>query len=113
MAEPEPREMTTQEVRRDFINKIKDSIDKWEKSEVNTRAKLEGVVRDILDTLDRGSGKVPGFNLVPVSDSTDRDFFRECGENWLPVTEGVQIMNNIAGLLVLTFNDNGASEEKP
>jgi len=87
----EPREYTTDEVREKLIKHFWGILEYWEKESrtQDTRGKMEGFLHSMLATLDGCSIGVPGFQLIPCVDPSDKEFHIKFGENWYNDTEDI------------------------
>lgn len=92
-----PRAKTVNEIRKDVLNHVYDTIDNWEHVDATVRQKLEGVAFSILSMLDGESGCLPQFLVALDPTSTDQKYYKLRGENWYPSNEGVEVKGNIAG----------------
>ncbi len=94
----EPRELTTDEVRENFLNQVVTVINYWATvgSEEDIRGRLSGLAHSILVILDGGSG-LPGFIVAPSPHPASKSFFQKEGENWYPENHQSTVAGDIAG----------------
>ena len=93
----EPREYTTEEVRKKVINHIWMMIDYWEHDSraPTTRRKLSGLAHSICAMLDGCSGGIPAFVVAPIPHPSDKEFHKDEGENWFPENDTSNIKCDI------------------
>jgi hypothetical protein len=79
------RELTEAEVRRAFLDYIRDCVDYWDRQVVrdSCREKMDGLVHSILTLLDGGT-ELPGFTVSPRSHPGVRAFCIAEGEDYYP-----------------------------
>ncbi len=93
-----PRELTTEEVRNQFLSHVRFMIDYWERETraTTSKQKLEGLAHSILVTLDGGSG-LPAFIVAPNPHPDDQQFRIEEGEDWFPENHTLKVKADISG----------------
>lgn len=79
-----PREYTIEEVRALFLQHATSMVEYWDKQNMGSREKLEGLTHSLFVALDGGSSGLPGFTVTPSPHPTDKEYFQEKGENWFP-----------------------------
>jgi hypothetical protein len=90
---PQPREMTQDEAREEFVSYARQMVDYWLGTPPSTipttdlagsvRWRVEGAVFSVLNALD-GTTYLPPFEVVPVVGDDAIAFAQEQGENWFP-----------------------------
>ena len=91
------REYTTEEIREQFINHVRDLIDYWDKTDRETsKEKLEGLAFSLLATIDGSSVDLPAFILATAPHECDKQYHINNNENYYPEN---QSDSNIAGFL--------------
>jgi hypothetical protein len=91
-----PRAYTTDEVRRMFVQNIKNRVNYWADSKGNTeKEKLSGLAFSILVMLDGGSD-LPQFHVVAAPHPDDKNYDIENGDNYF---ENVEDGEGIEGCL--------------
>jgi hypothetical protein len=103
----EPREHTTDEVRKIFTDHVDTMIRYWATlrpdetlsggSDIEWR--LEGLTHSIFAALDGCSMACPGFIVAPMPHASDQAYHEENGENWFPYNDADAIKGDIAGSL--------------
>jgi len=94
------RELTTDEVRAEFLKHVQAIIRNWETvklAENSVRARLEGLAFSLLVLLDGGSVGLPAFIVAPCPHPADREFHQEEGTNWWPENDWEAAKANISG----------------
>lgn len=99
-----PREYTTDEVRKQFLELVWTYIGYWGRLPGKTpRERLEGLAFSMLVILDGGSA-LPGFIVVPCPHPDDKEFHKDEDENWFPENYESPVNCNIAGSLHELFH---------
>lgn len=94
------KEKTTEEVRENFLNHLKELVDYWDSIDTkNTKEKLSGLVFSILSTLDGCSSVLPGFIVAPFPHKDDKEFNIQEGNDYYPENNYNSIKCDIAGSL--------------
>jgi hypothetical protein len=85
-----PRPYTEEEIRQKFLDHIWTVIDYWDTvpQRQTTREKISGAVFSILAMMDGDSPELPGFLIVPHPHISDKEYYKENGENWYPSVPG-------------------------
>lgn len=91
------REKTKDEVKREFILSIRQSVKIWSKADMPCEQKLEGLAHSILATLDGVSNDVCGFIVAPSPHKDDAYYNIENGENYYPQNHYSDVECDIAG----------------
>jgi len=101
----EPRELTGDEVRDIFLDRVWEMVDYWnEESRVtNPRDKLSGLAFSILAMLDGSNIGIPAFRICPDPHPDDKEYRREQGENWFPDNADVELKGEITTLPLHEF----------
>jgi hypothetical protein len=103
----EVREFTEDEVRKNFINSVRDLVDYWNNvNEKDGKKKLSGLAFSILTLLDGGHGDMPAFIVAPYPHIDDMRFNIEEGENYYPDNNDSYVKCDIAGSLHEVLYDN-------
>jgi hypothetical protein len=91
----EPRAYTDEEVREQFLEKVYDIKEFWEKEtkQKSTKDKLEGCIFSILALLDGSSINFPAVALIASPHSDDEEYHKKLGENW--IEDGTLIGDNV------------------
>lgn len=87
-----PRAKTDEEVREEFLNKVKGLAKYW--SQVEGRSdleKCEGVAFSILNIFDGTSGDLPAMDIVLSPHESDKEYCIDNKENWY---EPGMVINN-------------------
>jgi hypothetical protein len=94
---PKPREKTTEEIRKEFLCYIKNSVDYWDQiPNLTPKAKLDGVAHSILTMLDGMSNSICGFELIPSTHKDDKAYHKAEGTNWYPQNnKAIDIRENV------------------
>jgi hypothetical protein len=81
-----PRVLTQQEVRDQFLTHVAVMIDYWERipNGGSLQERLEGLVHSLLVALDGNSTALPAFVVAPAPHSSDRQYCIANGENFYP-----------------------------
>lgn len=103
----QPREYTTDEVRKIFTDHVNTMISAWAGADAaqNTTGlgdvpwRLEGLAHSIFAALDGCSLACPGFIVAPFPDESDAEDHRKHGENWFPYNDASGVSADIAGSL--------------
>lgn len=92
------REMTDDEVRKKFLDSVRGIAKYWasESRAQTVQERCDGVAFSILVLLDGGHGMMPGFTVAASPHEDDREYRRELGEDWFPVSD---CEHDIAGSL--------------
>ena len=94
-----PRELTTDEVRMEFLAHIRHMTEYWHELPNKTNLeRMEGLAFSILTCLD-GETHLPGFIVAPEPHESDRGFHYDRGENWFPENTETQVNCDIGGSL--------------
>lgn len=98
------KELTPDEVRKRFLEHVAGMVAYWageDTSNIPThyscRQRLEGLVHSILAAIDGCAINLPGFALVPLPHSSDKQFHQDEGEDWFPESDEPE--NDIGGSL--------------
>ena len=96
----DPREMTEEEVRQEFLEYIAVMVNYWDHTAParTQRERLSGLVHSLLVMLDGGTD-LPKFIVVPDPHPDDREFHRGEGDNWWPENLETGVRCDIAGSL--------------
>lgn len=115
----EPRELTDDEVREQFLRHVWTMIGYWASEPwsnvpegYSNRQRLEGLAHSILTTIDGSSAGIPAFALAPSPHPEDKEFHRSEGENWWP-TAGRSVPHDIGGGLHEHFYNFDPKRAKP
>lgn len=110
------REYTTQEILEKFSNRTRNLIKYWATLDINPEYiqpgeteihyRLEGLAHSIMAGIDGCAIDIPGFMLIPVGTTEDRDFHISEEENYYPITDHVDSTYDIAGGLRYNIYDN-------
>ena len=92
-----PREYTTDEVREQFLDYVRDTIQYWVKHPSNVQDRVSGAVFSVLAAIDGSAGSLPGFVLAPSPHPDDKAYNQKNGDNWYPDAPTVNC--DIAGSL--------------
>lgn len=94
------RELTEDEVRKQFLKLVWDYIEYWDKLPDKTcRERLEGLAFGMLVILDGESAELPGFVVAPDPHPDDKEYHKERGENWFPENHESDTNCDIGGCL--------------
>lgn len=89
------REYTKEELRKKFLDHIRNVTRYWASNHINPDATIQdrcdGVAFSILSTLDGSSLVLPSFDIVARPHTEDMDYCIEEGENWI---QDGQIIND-------------------
>ena len=101
-----PRELTTDEARKLFLDQVRRYVDYWEKESRAplVREKLEGLAFGILVILDGGSGGLPSFAVIPTPHESDKAYCESIGANWFRPAPA-ELTGDIGGGLHEHFHD--------
>lgn len=92
-----PREYTTNEVRKQFLELVWTCVDYWGRLPGKTpRERLEGLAFSMLVILD-GATDLPGFIVAPCPHPDDKEFHKDEDENWFPENHESSVNCDIAG----------------
>lgn len=89
----EPRELTRDEVKQQFIEHARHLVDYWSTidlqrgpltPEQNIRERVEGAMFSLLAAIDGCAGGLPAFMLVPMPHPSDKEYYQKEGSNWYP-----------------------------
>lgn len=85
MGDCDPREMTKDEMLRDFMQHILFTARYWANlpGDKSIQERCNSVALSILSALD-GCNELPVYSLVPSPHPTDKDFRKNEGINWYP-----------------------------
>ena len=97
------REKTVDEMREEFLSRVRILIDYWAEvggpdSPKTTKDRLAGLAFSMLVTLDGGAADLPGYLIIPNSSEEDKAWYQEQGENYYPVPPD-NIEGDIGGYL--------------
>lgn len=108
--EPEPKELDQEEMQRRFLDHLREVAHYWADLDVLrsgydpetegctfARYQLEGFVHSLLVMFDGGSMGLPAFHIVPSPHGTDKDHYRDQGQNWWPDAELPSGMKTVEG----------------
>lgn len=88
----EPRAKTAEEVRKEFLDYIRELVNYWEKSDgLIARGKLNGLAFSILNIFDGTTTKFPAMNISLVSNDDEVALHKSEGTNWY---EDGMVINN-------------------
>lgn len=94
------KELTTDEIRKRFLEHIHEIIDYWQKQPNTSEAeKVSGVAFSILVMLDGGSMNLPEFIIAPNPHPDDKKYFIKNGVDYFPENHKSKINSNIGGYL--------------
>lgn len=101
------REMTTEEVRDQFLNHLRCMINYWAtipaeqnvSNQDDSLWRVSGVVFSVLVALDGSAVSLPGFIVAPDPHPDDKKYHIENQENWWPENLADNIKADIAGNL--------------
>lgn len=84
-----PRAFSPQEVQQQLLKHFCTLIEYWNSEnnsnvppEYSSRQRMEGLVHSILVTLDGGSAVLPAFDIIPLPQPEDKQYYLERGQNW-------------------------------
>jgi hypothetical protein len=92
----EPRAYTDEEVRQQFLEKIYEIKEFWQKESVtkdNLKDRMEGCIFSILALLDGSAIEFPAVSLIASPHSDDEEYHKSQGENW--IEDGTLIGGNV------------------
>ncbi|RJQ27093.1 hypothetical protein C4577_02105 [Candidatus Parcubacteria bacterium] len=83
------RELTEQECRDLFLEKVRSYVEYWENESrtPDLRGKLEGLAFSMMAIIDGCADGLPGFSLTPCPHPQDKEFHQEHNENWWPESD--------------------------
>lgn len=84
----EPREMTAEECRDEFLRRIWLDVQYWDRMHregtSTVAGSLSGLAFSLLVQLDGFAGGTPGFHVVPDPHPDDKEWDAERGKDWWP-----------------------------
>jgi len=81
----EARELTTEEVRKRFLENVVQSVRYWQgQTDQSVEARIEGVAFSILVALDGEAGDLPKFAVMPEPHPSEMDRDIANGDNYFP-----------------------------
>ena len=100
-------EYTTDEVRDNFMEHIRELIHYWSTIELPAtlhdddliKRRVSGVVHSLLVTLDGGSAALPGFIVAPCPHEDDRQYHIDEDEDYYPENHNSIVNADISGYL--------------
>lgn len=93
----EPRELTEDEVREQYLGLIQTYVRYWHNLPNKTcRERMEGLAFSMLVILDGESG-LPGFIVAPCPHQDDKEYHKDQGDNWFPENHKSNVKCDIAG----------------
>lgn len=96
-----PRELTTDEVREQFLNHCRIMVRYWadpkRRDAATVEQCVEGVVFSVLAAIDGCAADLPAFSLVPAPHADDKKYHKANGSDWYPYTKPLK--GDIAGEL--------------
>ncbi len=99
MKRKKSRELTTEEIRREFIAQVHHTINYWsELEDKEENDKLEGLAFSILSMLDGCRVGIPQFIVAPNPHPEDKKYCKRGGKNFYP-TNNKRIKGDISGSL--------------
>lgn len=102
-ASTEPRELTAEEIRAEFLATIADMSVYWARQGGTPQEIADHVAYGILRMIDEGHGVVPAFALIPDPHPENRAFDEERGANWYPEMKLDDDAVDITGYLYYQF----------
>lgn len=94
------RELTPDEIKREFILHMWDNIDYWSSDELgakDVRSRLEGLMHSTLALIDGCNIDTPGYTLTPFTSMDDMDFYFKEGYTRIYPIQTDNIKNDIGG----------------
>ena len=81
----EPRELTWEEVRERFLDRVRGEVDYWKTyGNGDIEKSLNGLALSILMMIDGEDSELPAFILSPDPRKDDRAYNASEGKNWFP-----------------------------
>ena len=81
----EPRAYTDEEVRQQFLEKVYEIKEHWEKESrlTSVKEKMEGCIFSILALMDGSAIEFPAIALIASPHPDDEEYHKSRGENWI------------------------------
>lgn len=100
-----PRVYTKEEVRKMFLDHVRDLVRYWSRTplpvgtpgETDVERRVSGVAFSILSTLDGCSMVLPGFVVAPCPNAENKQYHKDEGSNWFPENHKSRIKCDIGG----------------
>lgn len=106
MESPPPRQMTSEEVRAEFLDRCWTIVEHFaEQSSRPPAQRIAAAVMNVLAALDGEDAVLPPFHLIPAPGEGSEAYHRERGRNWYPRPNDACAEHNIAGPLHDEFYD--------